>query len=468
MKTVCCFICLMFYHMVDAQHVHTALSAALKSLESDAQFKHAAISVYVIDSKTGKVVFEKNAGMGLVPASCQKIITGAAAFALLGNTYRFKTELGYDGEIRDSTLYGNLIFKGYGDPSLGSLRFRMYDNFYFLDFFKSVQSLGIKEIKGTVYADDSKFEFQNVPKGWVWEDVGNYYGAGAGAFNWNENSYSLLLRSGKNIGDSVEIIAQPGVQYKSFLNNLKTAKAGSGDNAVIFLAPRSDEGSLEGTIPANENRFVIRGAVPELTADFLDQFKIFLDYHKIKHDPKLFRGYYDLKMYSDTLKYAFKKIATQFSPSLDSINYWFLKKSINLYGEAFVKTIAYEKEKFGSSEAGIKCIKDFWSKNGIESSALNIIDGSGLSPSNRVTTKTLVSVLQYAKKQKWFPSFFNALPEMNGIKMKDGYISGVRSYAGYIRSKNGNDYIFSFIVNNFDGSASMAREKIWKLLDLLK
>jgi D-alanyl-D-alanine carboxypeptidase/D-alanyl-D-alanine-endopeptidase (penicillin-binding protein 4) len=52
--------------------------------------------------------------------------------------------------------------------------------------------------------------------------------------------------------------------------------------------------------------------------------------------------------------------------------------------------------------------------------------------------------------------------------MKDGYINGVRSYTGYIKSKNGNDYTFSFIVNNFDGNAGTVREKIWKLLDLMK
>jgi D-alanyl-D-alanine carboxypeptidase/D-alanyl-D-alanine-endopeptidase (penicillin-binding protein 4) len=163
-----------------------------------------------------------------------------------------------------------------------------------------------------------------------------------------------------------------------------------------------------------------------------------------------------------------KTIFTIISPSLDSINYWFLKKSVNLYGEAFVKTIAYEKAGVGSTDTGVAIIKAFWNKNGIESSALNIIDGSGLSPANRVTTNALVTIMQYAKDRPWFGSFKNALPEINGIKMKDGYIGGVRSYTGYIKSKNGADYIFSFIVNNFNGNAGTAREKMWKILDLLK
>jgi D-alanyl-D-alanine carboxypeptidase/D-alanyl-D-alanine-endopeptidase (penicillin-binding protein 4) len=52
--------------------------------------------------------------------------------------------------------------------------------------------------------------------------------------------------------------------------------------------------------------------------------------------------------------------------------------------------------------------------------------------------------------------------------MKDGYINGVRSYTGYIKSKTGNEYTFSIIVNNFDGSPGTVREKMWKLLDILK
>ena len=95
-------------------------------------------------------------------------------------------------------------------------------------------------------------------------------------------------------------------------------------------------------------------------------------------------------------------------------------------------------------------------------------DGSGLSPANRVTTKALVTVMQYAKKQNWFASFYKALPLQNGIRMKSGFIGGVRSYTGYITSKAGKDYTFSFIINNYDGSAASVREKMWKLLDTMK
>jgi len=159
---------------------------------------------------------------------------------------------------------------------------------------------------------------------------------------------------------------------------------------------------------------------------------------------------------------------THYSPTLDSMNYWFLKKSINLYGEAFVKTIAFKKIGFGSTDKGVELVKDFWKEQGIETSALNIIDGSGLSPQNRVTPDALVKALQFASKRSWFKSFYNALPEMNGMKMKSGSIGGARSYAGYQTSKDGNEYVFAIIVNNYDGSSTDMTHKMWKLLDVLK
>ena len=76
--------------------------------------------------------------------------------------------------------------------------------------------------------------------------------------------------------------------------------------------------------------------------------------------------------------------------------------------------------------------------------------------------------MEYAKKQSWFPSFYNALPEINGIKMKSGSIGGVVSYTGFITSKRGVNYTFAFIVNNFECSANEVRKKMWALLDVLK
>lgn len=156
------------------------------------------------------------------------------------------------------------------------------------------------------------------------------------------------------------------------------------------------------------------------------------------------------------------------SPTFDKLNYWFLQKSINLYGETFLKTIAVQNNLEGSTENGLEIIKVFWEKNGIKKSALQMIDGSGLSTGNRITTKALTTVMQYARNQKWFASFYEALPLMNDIKMKSGYINGVRSYTGYVTDKSGRTYTFAFIINNFNGSSSLVKDKMYSFLNQLK
>jgi serine-type D-Ala-D-Ala carboxypeptidase/endopeptidase (penicillin-binding protein 4) len=467
MKNILLLIALFFSKIVFCQTVTIALDAAIKKLEQDAQFKHAILSMYVVDSKTGKEVFDKNSNYGLAPASCQKVITSASAFELLGNAYKYKTEI-YSMEsypFNDTTYEIGIV--GYGDPTIGSWRYESNKPEMFL---KSI-GVAVKKIKIDsaldIFIDDTKWGTQTIPNGWIWEDIGNYYGAGASSFNWNENQYDIVLLSGKFIGDKVAVLQKPFGKFFKITNELKTAAEGSGDNAYIYFDGNKNSIFLRGTIPLSKKPMTITGAI----YNGADLFWEYAQTKKINDKLTFFSLSYKSqeKHYHVREERVFEKLLyTHLSPTLDSINYWFLKKSINLYGEAFVKTIGYEKKGVGATDTGLNIIKYFWKQRGVEPSAINIIDGSGLSPANRVTTNALVTVMQYSKKQKWFTSFYNALPEMNGIKMKDGYISGVRSYTGYVKSKSGNEYTFALIVNNFDGSPVTVREKMWKVLDVLK
>jgi D-alanyl-D-alanine carboxypeptidase/D-alanyl-D-alanine-endopeptidase (penicillin-binding protein 4) len=462
MKTVYFVISLLFFNGTIGQSVNERIFKAIAELEKDKQFAHSIISLCVADEKTGKTVFEKNAQLGLAPASCQKIVTSAAAFELLGKDYRFKTPV----KIYRSPDSVRLFIEGSGDPTPGSNRWQqtkmetVYKNIQFALKKKNISILGY----GIIILEN-KFDHQPVPDGWVWQDIGNYYGAGARAFNWNENQYDLLLSSGNTEGDQTTVIGFNPASAKMTLSNyITTGKKGSGDQAYIYAAPNGNTGFATGTIPPSQSRFVISGSMPDPSKVFKNGLRNYLNENGISINEDDNLGF--LLQSRDPA--SFETVYTIVSPSLDSINYWFLRKSVNLFGEAFVKTIALTKSGIGSTDTGIAIIKDLWRKKGIESSALNIIDGSGLSPANRVTTNALVKILQYAKSQPWFDSFKDALPFMNGIKMKDGYITGVRSYTGFIKSKNGAEYCFSFIVNNFDGNPATVREKMWKVLDVLK
>ncbi|MGC4034602.1 MAG: D-alanyl-D-alanine carboxypeptidase [Chitinophagaceae bacterium] len=482
-----------------SQSVTQKLEKAWNQFENDDQLKHAVSSLYVIDAATGKVVFDKNSSIGLAPASTQKIITAATAFDLLGKDYRYKTEFSYDGEIKKDTLKGNLYLIGYGDPTLGSWRYKSTTPEKILDFFAaSLVNKNVKVLEGSLYIDKRKFSTQTIPDGWIWQDIGNYYGAGSGSLNWKENQRDVILKSGPKEGDTVKFVIKNGkhstIAYGMAENEIRSGKPGSGDNAYAYFSPGSESVFYRGTIPVNEDSFKISVSLssPEWTLyhelnDLLIEksFKLKGDYAKNHGEFEYLQNYYgnkDIRFthygldsigFEDSSKFdPFLKpvlnLYTHYSPSLDSIVYWFLRKSINLYGEALVKTFSYEKNGYGATDTGVNIVKDFWKKKGLDVSELNLYDGSGLSPLNRVTTHAQVEVLKYAKQQNWFNSFYDALPEYNGMKMKSGTISDVKAFCGYQKAKDGKEYIFSFIVNNYNGISLSLVNKMYKVLDILK
>lgn len=452
-----------------AQTISQKLQKAFQQFESDSQLRHAISSLYVIDAKTGDVVFDKNAQVGLAPASTQKIITSVTAFELLGSGYGYKTFLYTDGQIKNDTLKGNFIIKSSGDPTFGSWRYAVTRMEIILAAIsKMISEKSIKFIDGDFIIDDRAFDTQSIPSGWIWQDIGNYYGAGINGMSWNENQYDLYLEPGKKVGDPVSIVKTvPELDIYSLVNEIKTGERGSGDNAYIYIAPYTVNGFLRGTIPFGERNFKISGSFPYPAGQLLKDIEKELSKSGIGISGEFITG---LNFLVNRKELMYKNTPFNFfiSPSLDSIIYWFNKKSINLYGEALVKTFAWEKTGFGSTDTGVAIVKKFWNQKGLDEEELNIYDGSGLSPLNRVTTHAQVQILKYAKTKDWFPSFFDALPEYNGMKMKSGTISDVKGFCGYHTAKDGKEYIFSFLVNNYSGRASQLLSKMYKVLDVLK
>ena len=438
------------------QTITQKLQKAFTAFEKDSQLKHAISSFYVIDANTGQVVFDKNSQIGLAPGSTQKIITSVTAFELLGKDYRYSTRFGYIGNIKDKSLQGDFYLKPSGDPTLGSWRWPgTTDTIIYDKISNAIKRAGITGYNGLTI--DDKWNSEIIPDGWIWQDIGNYYGAGVSAFNWRENQFDLLLKSGQKIGDNVTIVTTRPKSYADLTSLATSAAKGSGDNAYVYYPQGDFKGIVRGTIPINENAFVISASNPYAESQFHHVF-----------NTVLMPGLQVQQIHFEDLSEDTTILFTHYSPSLDSIIYWFNKKSINLYGEALIKTFAYEKKGFGSTDSGVVVVKKFWKEKGIDEDEINIVDGSGLSPLNRVTTHSQAQILKYAKTKDWFPYFYNSLPEYNKMSMKSGTIRGVKGFCGYHKAKNGKEYIFSFLVNNYNGSSSSLVNKMYKVLDILK
>jgi len=446
------------YASTFAQKVEQRLSSVMKNFTADAQMKHAIVGLYVVNTTNNTVVFDYNGDVGLAPASTQKIITAATALELLGTNYQYKTKLGYTGRLKGDSLNGDIIIDPSGDPSFGSSRYQTTNLDMLQRWTEKFAATGIKVVKGDIVINDTAWGTQTLPGGWIWDDMGNYYGAGSGAFNWLENKYQLQLKPGKKLGDKAEIIgADPGLYHVELESELTTGPRGSGDNAYIYLSPYGTKGYVRGTIPLGEDPFTIQGSFPDAAFQFKEFWKEKLYTKQIEC----------LQFLSDTKRAKSDTVwlDTIYSPNMDSLVYWFMQKSINLYGEAMLKTIAGQQTGMATTEKGVDVIRKFWQERGINKAALRILDGSGLSPQNRVTAKSLVQVLAYAKQQPWFDAYFASFPVYNGMKLKSGTISGAKAFAGYHTAKDGTSYAVAIIVNNADG---IVTNKMFNVLDVLK
>ncbi len=282
----------------------------------------------------------------------------------------------------------------------------------------------------------------------------NYYATGSSALNWRENQFRIFLTPGPTVGSPVTVGGYENIPPSlTFTNELVTGPPGSGDLADAYLAPDSNHGYLRGSVGIDVlKNFSIGVAVPNSALFIANELVQGLHWSNTTPIKILYQK--EANASARTI------LATYQSPPLSEIIYWFEQMSINMYGETLVKTIAHTINVSINSVLPGYCE----SEHGIEQTAVATIDGSGLSPQNRITTGAITRVLyDIRKREPWFPLYEKAIPIINNIRMKPGFIYNVLSYSGYVNNK-----VFSIITNNFNGETSAIRQKLWNLLDTLK
>ena len=454
---------------------------AVDALAKDPVFRHGTLSVCIIDVKSGKVLASHEALRSVAPASNLKVLSTGSALALLGAGYRFRTELQHDGQLEPGgVLAGNLYLKGFGDPALGSPF--MEDEALALGPLMerlrlAVQQEGIRRVEGEVIADASLFGSQACIPTWQWEDLGNYYAAGAWSLNLHENLHFLHFQQRIQLGATPPVaVIEPEVPSLSFTNELRSAAKGTGDNAYIFGGPYQFNRYIRGTIPVGEGRFTIKGSIPDpplLAAQYLQ--------HSLASIGITARGISTLLNPAPNPP-SRKTIYTHFSPPLSSIVKRANMESVNLYCEVLVKAIGLEQKGEGSTEAGLEVIRQHWEKRGLDWAGCQLADGSGLSDGNVVTSSFLAQFLRLMAQEgaAVFQPFYDSLPEagrsgslknrLKGtaaegqLRAKSGTLERARAYSGYATTRNGQLLAFSIIANNYEGSGGDIRQKLEGLM----
>jgi len=383
---------------------------------------HAIWGVYAVRTDTGEVVADRNSDLSFTPASCLKVVTTAAALHVLGPEYRFETRLEYDGEvIGGNTLRGALWIRGGGDPCLGSERIAgpLASDKQLSAWADAVCKLGIAKIEGKVAVDLSRWEQALAVPSWAWEDLGNYYGAGASALSFHENSYALVFQPGTQVGEPAKILRTEPRLSHPIQCEVTTGPVGSGDRACIYGSEFSPLQFVRGTVPAGVNEFAIRGAIPDPASFCAKRLE-----EELKKRGIAIEGKETLPAKKRTV------IHTTASPPIQEIVNWTNRKSVNLYAEHLLKEMGYAVYKEGSTEAGVRAVSDFCRSQGIDLDGFCMVDGSGLSRKNLITPKQLVQLLV---KMNGSVHLFDSLSEHEGgVRAKSGSMAHTKGYAGYV------------------------------------
>ena len=431
--------------LLQVQVFNASLNKIISDFKSKPDYQGINISASIRSMDSGKEIYSYQSAMNLPPASTLKLLTTATAFKYLGAGYHFETMIYSNGNIIHQLLNGDLVFEGVGDPSFGSWRFKENP---FEQILAVLENNQIKKIAGSIkIAGDNQPDF---PLTWLVGDLGNYYGAFPGLFNFHENLYTVYFNGGKTEGDPAQIIKiYPYDSSWRLRNEVKTGPAGSGDQVNILNLPFSNDISLVGTIPLNAKSFAVKGAMPGVNSVFTDSLTNYLKANGIVVENKIF---------PDNLSKS--ELGSVISPSVSEIAKETNYQSVNFLADGLAQSM-WKSE----AESYSDFVKSFWEEEGVNLKGHNIYDGSGLAPQNNFSTQSMTRLLLSMKADK---DFFNSIPVVgksgtvsglgkntNGlISAKSGSISGTKNYSGYFSGLNGKKYAFSIYVSGFTSEQS--------------
>ena len=444
-----------------------ALRTFVDSVVDVRDFRNAHWGVLIVDPARGETLYTRNADKLFMPASNQKIITGAVALAQLGADHRWTTTLFARGEVRNGVLNGDLVVRGNGDPSISS-HMRGDALTPLRDLGDSLRARGITRIRGRVVAAPSPFTDAALGFGWEWDDLDESYGAGVDALYFNEGFTEVLVRAGQRPGEPVQATTRPATTHPPLIVRASTVTRPTASTDSLQRRPTITVGYdsshtgvlVAGTIAVGDTA-VLELALRDHPRAFVTALREALRSRGVRVD----EARTDSSARLDSL------VALR-SPTLREILPYFEKPSQNQIGELLFKSIALKATGVGRADSAQQVVGRQLVAWGAEPDGFAVRDGSGLSRHDYVTPRTLVRVLDAMRRHPDFHLYYDALPvagvdgtldtRMRGtpaqgnVHAKTGYIDKARSLSGYVTTADGRMLIFSLLCNNYSVPTKMA------------
>jgi serine-type D-Ala-D-Ala carboxypeptidase/endopeptidase (penicillin-binding protein 4) len=434
------------------------------------------IDIYSIEED--RRVFALNENSFFSPASNVKVFTTATALDRLGRNFRFKTRLLYTGRLDpDGVLVGDLILVGNGDPNLSNSISGDPNVYAHLDLLaEEVKKAGIRSIRGDVIGDDSYFAYAPYGRGWLTSDLSRVYGAQVSALSFYNNVLAVTARPAK-VGQRATVFSYPARSMFAITNRSTTVAVQAKNTFGWSHTPGSNEIRVFGQMPVNQKGIVryFNVADPALyTATILKE--------RLQKAGVAISGKTRSRHSGEPPLPLMHPIYTHESIPLADVVAFINKKSQNLSAEILLRTLGAEIKGIGTDQAGLDVVEEFLQRAGVETSMVNLYDGSGLSRNNLITPQAETALLRYMATRPSFPDFMSSFPvsaydgTLRGrmhrssaagrVFGKTGSLKNVATLGGYIKTDSGQTLAFSIMANNAveTGAARQATDRICEIL----
>jgi len=396
-------------------------SSSWESILNSAQGK-----VFFGVSLKGTERFERNGNSPMAPASVSKMFTSGLALERLGPNYRYKTILKWresaPGEATDLTLVGS------GDPSWGMAELGEKANTRAQRMALHLSKAGIQKVVGEIRAESVVPELDDIeiPQGWMSHDITSCGGAIAQGFNIALNCAVLEVSAEGHRWNQVGVSTPVRTFVKKGASNSLKIEAGQWNGRWGYVVRGNVKTSQKFYIPVWDAKNWARN---QLVAEIKKA--------GIQVDTQA-----EVTSQGDWKEFVIE------SPPLSVILKPFMKNSINLMGDAILKTVAIESPTRDRSPlvGGLLYMSDYLSSMGLSNFKLN--DGCGMSRTSRISANTTLAFLEKVKQGRDFPAFWNALAvagvdgtlrhRMKGtsaegkLRGKTGTLNGVYNLAGFM------------------------------------
>ncbi len=470
MKMIC--VLLLGFSLIGSAGA-ASLPSAVRHALRQAHIPLSSIGIEVRGISAHKPLISINARRGMNPASTMKLLTTYAALDMLGPAYTWKTEAYLDGPLQDGVLQGDLILKGYGDPKLTIEQFWLW--------LSELRARGLREIRGDLVLDRSYFNLPAYDPAAFDNDPMRAYNVGPDALLLNFNTLRLRYLPQ---GDALNVVSEPpldGVKLDNQLAPLPSKQDCDNWDDGIRVQPGGDSVILQGDYPSgcgerehnlnvmSHTRYVetvFRALWQELGGTLNGKLREGV----VSETAQLFSTHRSEPLsvvIRDINKYSNNVMARQVFLTLGTSDLSPLpaEREDDTHKDQESPAAGDMSEQQPMSPArSIQAMRDWLHRQRLDFPELVLENGAGLSRIERISPRSMVLLLQSAANHPFSAELQASLPILgvdgtvkkrlrgssaaSHAHLKTGTLEGVKTVAGYVRSRSGREWVVAFFIGD--------------------